>query len=278
MSTSQLVQVNRVDENYFKTMGVRLLAGRNLNPGDTSNQVIVNEATIRKLEISKEEAVGQHLFAEYDGSREEYTIVGLVNDYNFNSLKQEIRPLINFYSSHPSYMVVEANTNEYRSLISDLGSAWKKSVAGLPFEYSFLDEDIQQQYKDENTLKKISNSFTVLAILISCLGLFGLAMFTAQQRVKEIGVRKVLGASVAGITSMLSKDFLKLVFISILIASPIAWWVMDKWLADFAYRTPITWWIFLLAGILALLIALITVSFQAVKAAIANPVRSLRTE
>lgn len=278
MSTSQLVQVNRVDENYFKTMGVRLLAGRNLGLADTSNQVIVNEATIRKLEISKEDAVGQHLFAEYDGSREEYTIVGLVNDYNFNSLKQEIRPLINFYSNRPSYMVVEANTNEYRSLIADLGSAWKKSVAGLPFEYSFLDEDIQQQYKDENTLKKISNSFTVLAILISCLGLFGLAMFTAQQRVKEIGVRKVLGASVAGITFMLSMDFLKLVFISILIASPIAWWVMDKWLADFAYRTPITWWIFLLAGILALLIALITVSFQAVKAAIANPVRSLRTE
>ena len=132
-----------------------------------------------------------------------------------------------------------------------------------PFEYSFLDEDVKKQYAEESTLKKISNSFTVLAILISCLGLFGLAMFTAQQRVKEIGIRKVLGASVTGMVSMLSKDFLKLVFIAIVIASPIAWWMMNKWLQDFAYKTNIGWWIFVLAGCIALLIALITVSLQA---------------
>jgi putative ABC transport system permease protein len=278
MTSAQLVLANRINEDYFKTMGVRILAGRNLTPADTNNQIVVNESTIKGLNIKKEDAVGTHLFSESNGSRSEYEIVGLVNDYNFNSLKQDIRPLVNVYTRRPYYMIVEANMREYGSLLADLGAIWKANMPGLPFEYSFLDQDLEQQYKEENTLKKISNSFTVLAILISCLGLFGLAMFTAQQRIKEIGVRKVLGASVAGITSLLSKEFLKLVCISILIASPIAWWLMDKWLSDFAYRTPITWWTFLVAGIIALLIALITVSFQAVKAAVANPVRSLRTE
>jgi putative ABC transport system permease protein len=175
-------------------------------------------------------------------------------------------------------MIVETKTTNYKSLISDIGAAWKRTIGTVPFQYSFLDDEIQRQYTEETTLKKISNSFTLLAILISCLGLFGLAMFTAQQRIKEIGVRKVLGASVSGIVSMLSKDFLKLVFIAILVASPLAWWAMHSWLQDFAYKISIGWWIFLLAGAVALGIAMLTISFQAIRAAIASPVKSLRTE
>jgi putative ABC transport system permease protein len=259
-------------------MGIRILAGRNLGPADTANQTLVNEATLKMLNIEKSKAVGTRLLRDIEGQHYEYEIVGVFNDYNFNSLREDIHGLIVFYNQYPSYLIVEAKSDNYQSLIATMGSIWKKNVSGVPFEYSFLDADLQKQYTEENILKKISSSFTLLAILISCLGLFGLAMFTAQQRIKEIGVRKVLGASVTGIVSMLSKDFLKLVFISIVIASPIAWWLMDQWLQDFAYKIDLSWWIFVLAGFVALLIAAITVSFQAIKAAIVNPVKSLRTE
>jgi len=147
-----------------------------------------------------------------------------------------------------------------------------------PFEYTFLDEDVQKQYETEVTLSNIINSFTLMAILISCLGLFGLAAFSAEQRTKEIGIRKVLGASVFNLTSLLSKDFIRLVMIAIVIATPISWWAMTKWLQGFAYRINIAWWMFALAGLLAIAIALFTVSFQAIRAALANPVKSLRTE
>ena len=225
-----------------------------------------------------DKAIGARLYAEFEGNREEFEIVGVTRDYNFNSLREEIDPMLSFYNSQPAYMIIEAKTSDYQGLLADLGSVWRKTVSQAPFEYSFLDSDIQKQYAEEITLKKISNSFTLLAILISCLGLFGLAMFTAQQRTKEIGVRKVLGASATGIAAMLTKDFLKLVFISILIASPLAWWAMNKWLAEFTYRITMSWWVFVLAGTVALLIAFVTVSFQSIKVAIANPVKSLRTE
>jgi putative ABC transport system permease protein len=278
MSSSELVKANRVNEDFFETMGIRIIAGRNLKSSDTSSQVVVNQKVLEALNIEKDLAVGSILYSDFEGNRSEFEIVGITNDYNFNSLRDDINPMVTMYTRRPVFMIVETNANDYNNILSDLGSVWKKTIPGVPFEYSFMDEDIQKQYIEENTLKKISNSFTVLAILISCLGLFGLAMFTAQQRIKEIGVRKVLGASVTGIATMLTRDFLKLVFISILIASPVAWWAMNKWLQDFAYKTDISWWVFVLAGVAALIIALITVSFQAIKAAIANPVKSLRSE
>lgn len=278
MNSAKPVKINRADENFFKLMNIEVIAGRNLSPADTMNQVVANESLLHALEIEKEKAIGTSLFAEYDGQRQELTIIGVIRDYNFNSLKEEVRPLATFYSSQPAYMVIETKTTDYASLLSGIGSLWKKLVPSTPFEYSFLDQDIEQQYGEEKTLKNISNSFTLLAILISCLGLFGLAMFTAQQKIKEIGVRKVLGASAASIVSMLSRDFLKLVLVSLVIASPVAWWAMNKWLDDFVYRVGISWWVFVLAGFIALFIALITMSFQAIKAAIANPVKSLRTE
>ena len=159
-----------------------------------------------------------------------------------------------------------------------MGKIWHRNIPDAPFEYSFLDEEVQKQYETEITLSNIINAFTLIAILISCLGLFGLAAFSAEQRNKEIGVRKVLGASVFSITTLLSKDFLKLVTISIVIAIPVAWWAMSKWLQNFAYKVDLSWWMFAMAGLLAICIALFTVSFQAIKAAIANPVKSLRAE
>jgi putative ABC transport system permease protein len=155
---------------------------------------------------------------------------------------------------------------------------WKRNLAAVPFEFQFQDDVVQKQYESEITLGNIINSFTLMAILISSLGLFGLASFSAEQRSKEIGIRKVLGASVAGIVQLLSKDFLKLVMVSFIIASPIAWWAMNKWLQGFNYRVPVSWWMFALAGIIAIGIALFTVSFQAIKAAVANPTKSLKTE
>ena len=278
MNSAKLIKINRINEDFFKVMDIPLLTGRQLKPSDTSNQVIVNEKALTMLGIKKEIATGTHLYADFEGNRNDVEIIGVTKDYNYSSLKEEVQPLMAFYTLRPNYMIVATSSDNYKSLLSDIGVIWKKTITGTPFEYSFLDEEIQKQYTEEATLRKISNSFTILAILISCLGLFGLAMFTAQQRIKEIGVRKVLGASVSGIVSMLSKDFLKLVFISILVASPIAWWAMNKWLQDFAYKIEISLWVFVLAGTVALLIALLTISFQAIKAAIANPVKSLRTE
>ena len=163
-------------------------------------------------------------------------------------------------------------------MLKKIALIWQKDVASAPFEYTFLDAEVQKQYETEITLSHIINSFTLIAILISCLGLFGLAAFSAEQRNKEIGIRKVLGASVTGIVGLLSKDFLKLVIISFIIATPIAWYFMNKWLQAFAYRIPLSWWMFALAGVLSVLIALITVSSQAIKAALMNPVKSLKTE
>ena len=278
MNDAKLLRINNMDEDFFKVMNIPLIGGRHLKSSDTSGQVILNHKALQVLSIKKEDAIGTRLFAEFEGNRSEFEIIGVTDDYNQISLKDEIQPMMSFYNGQPPYMILAANTTNYKNLLSDIGAIWKKAVPGIPFEYSFLDEEIQQQYKEEATLRKISNSFTALAILISCLGLFGLAMFTAQQRVKEIGVRKVLGASVGGIVSMLSKDFLKLVIISILVATPLAWWAMNKWLEDFEYKTSVGWWVFVLAGSVALLIALFTVSIQAIKAAIANPVKALRTE
>ncbi|HEV8269809.1 MAG TPA: ABC transporter permease [Chitinophagaceae bacterium] len=278
MNSAELMRINRVSGSYFPSMGITIKEGRNFTAADTLTQTIVNEKALKVLNIDKKKAIGTRLYFDYGGGINEFEIVGVTADYNYASLKKEIEPLMSFYTRSPNYMIVNAKSSNFKNLLSELGTIWKKLVPTSPFQYTFLDEDLQKQYEEERTFEKISNSFTVLAILISCLGLFGLAMFTAQQRIKEIGIRKVLGASVTGIVSMLSKDFLKLVFISILIASPLSWWLMSKWLQDFAYKINIGPWVFLLAGMIALLIALLTVSFQAIKAAVVNPVRSLRTE
>jgi putative ABC transport system permease protein len=204
-----------------------------------------------------------------------------MKDFNYNSLHGDIKPFMLVYDpKHGDLfnLIVSVKSQSYKALLGQMEVLWHKDMAAVPFEYSFLDDEVTKQYKAEIVLSQIINTFTLMAILISCLGLFGLAAFSAEQRNKEIGIRKVLGASVSGIATLLSKDFLKLVAMAILIATPIAWWGMSKWLQAFAYRITISWWMFALAGSIAIFIALFTVSFQAIKAAVANPVKSLKTE
>ena len=176
------------------------------------------------------------------------------------------------------YLIASLNTIDYAAAIKKISATWKNLHPGIPFEYSFLDQDFQHNYETEERISGIVVYFTIIAILIACLGLFGLSAFSAEQRIKEIGIRKVLGSSVSGVVMLLSKDFISLVAIAVLIASPLAWFGMNKWLQNFEYRTSIGWWMFPLAGLLAIFIALLTVSFQAIKAALVNPVKSLSTE
>jgi putative ABC transport system permease protein len=266
------------DERFIKAAGLRLAAGRDFRAND-SGRVIVNEQYLHKLGLSADKAQGTVLYTENDGKRQQYEIAGVMKDYNFSSLHEEIKPLVLVYDpAGGPEILTSTNSRNYQGLIEKIDAIWRKDIPGIPFEFTFVDQQVQKQYAAEITLSNIINSFTLIAILISSLGLFGLAAFSAEQRIKEIGVRKVLGASVLNLTALLSKDFLKLVGIAVLIATPIAWWAMDKWLEAFAYRVPIVWWMFALAGAMALLIALCTVSSQAVRAAVANPAKSLKSE
>jgi putative ABC transport system permease protein len=206
-------------------------------------------------------------------------VIGVIADFNFETMRQDITPLCFVLGNYNTSIIsVKMSGADAKDVISYVSNVWKSFSPNQPFRYTFLDESFTSMYADVQRTGSIFTSFAVLAIIIACLGLFALSAFMGEQRNKEIGIRKVLGASISGITAMLSKDFVKLVLISIVIASPLAYWVMTKWLQDFAYRIAITWWMIAVAGIAALVIALITISFQSIKAAIANPVKSLRAE
>jgi putative ABC transport system permease protein len=207
-------------------------------------------------------------------------VIGVVKDFNAGSLRYTTEPLVMRYSKYGGQFIFRIKSANIPQLITEIESRYHSfdQMSSQPFIYSFLDEDFNNLYKGEQRTGSMFTTFAALAIFIACLGLFGLAVYSAEQRTKEIGIRKVLGASVNGIISLLSKDFIRLVMVSILIATPIAWWAMNKWLQSFAYRINISWWIFIVAGFTALFIALITVSLQAIKAAVANPVDSLRSE
>jgi putative ABC transport system permease protein len=281
MSTSIDAQNIATDEHYLHTNGIQIVSGRDFRRNDTG-RVLINETLCRRLGLKPETALGTRLYTQYAPDPVTFVeVVGVMKDFNYSSLHSEVKPFFFEYQNDWKKMdilVVSANSRNYSSLLSKMKSIWNQHLPGIPFEFLFMDEVVQKQYDSEVTLGNIINSFTLMAILISCLGLFGLASFSAEQRNKEIGIRKVLGASVSGIVQLLSKDFLKLVLVSIVIAIPIAWWAMNKWLQGFNYRVSITWWMFALAGLIAILIAFFTVSFQAVKAAIANPTKSLKTE
>jgi putative ABC transport system permease protein len=264
------------DEHFVATNGIKIISGRDFHLYD-SGKVLINETLMNRLGLKKENAPGTTLYA----SESSMIVAGVMKDFNYNSLHSDIKPFMLRYGLHRddfSHVVVSVSGNNYTSLLAKMETIWHKVLPGVPFEYSFLDEEVQRQYTTEITLSRIINSFTIMAIFISCLGLFGLAAFSAEQRKKEIGVRKVLGASVPGIVQLLSSEFVKLVTISIVIATPVAWWAMHKWLQSFVYRVTINWWMFVLAAAIALGITFITVSFEAIKAAMANPAKSLRTE
>jgi putative ABC transport system permease protein len=208
-----------------------------------------------------------------------YHVVGVVKDFNYNSMHDKIHPLLMVVNTYNwSTMAVRFHTNDVFSLVRQVESKFHAVKQGVPFSYTFMDNDFDKLYHAEQQTGQIFITFAVFAILIACLGLFGLVTYAAEQRTKEIGIRKVLGARVSGIVGLLSRDFTMLVGIAALIAFPAAWWAMYKWLETFAYRTEISWWIFLVAGAVALAIALLTVSIQTVRAALANPVKSLRSE
>ena len=281
MPTAIDAQNISADQYFVKTNGIRIVSGRDFMQGD-SGKVLVNETLMKRLALTPQTAPGTRLYTQYGSSPTTFvTIAGVMKDFNYTSLHDGVKPFMLEYDVAPgdlSSMIVSVNSKNYKTLLGQIQTIWQKDLTAVPFEYSFLDEEVQKQYESEITMSHIINSFTLMAILISCLGLFGLATFSAEQRHKEIGIRKVLGASVTGIVQLLSKDFLKLVIIAFAIATPIAWYAMDKWLQAYAYRISLSWWMFALSGLIAVFIALFTVSFQAIKAALTNPVKSLKTE
>jgi len=268
-----------VDYDYLGTMGMKMVRGRNFSKafGDDSSAVIINETTEKLL--GYKDPIGEKIYqANNDNKPSAYHIIGVVKNFNYETLRQGIGPLSLFLKKSTGLISFRVNPSNIKGLLNQIEGEWKVQAPGMPFSYRFLDESFDEMYQVEQRVGKIALIFSVLAIVIACLGLFGLATFIAEQRTKEIGIRKVLGCTVQGIIQLLSIDFMKLVAIAFVIAAPVGWWAMNKWLNDFAYRTPIAWWIFVLAGLLALFIALTTVSFQAIRAAVSNPVKSLRTE
>jgi putative ABC transport system permease protein len=279
INTSLDMQTWRVDYDYFKTLGMKILRGRGFSTdfGSDSMAVVINESAAQFLGYA--DPVGKKIFqSENPGKIDAYTIIGVVKNFNFESLKQGIGPLSFFLGKRSGMASFKVNTGNVSGLINKIEALWKQMSPGMPFNYTFLDESFNAMYKSEHRVGKIAIIFSTLAILIACMGLFGLATFIAEQRTKEIGIRKVLGASVQGIVRLLSKDFLRLVAIAFVIAAPLSIWIMNRWLNDFTYRIHMDWWIVGIAGALALIIALVTVSVQAVKAAVANPVKSLKQE
>ncbi len=283
MNNAKDVQMNYVDYGYLKTLGIQPVAGRLFSEefhSDTNNAIIFNESAINTIGFgSAKNAVGKKVYFDYQGKNYAFQIVGVVKDFHFEDLHLAIKPYgFQLSQGGYNYMIIHARPGDIGPLLSTIKNTWHSLNPNEPFEYSFLDSDFQKNYDAEDRLSAIVGYFTAIAILISCLGLFGLATFSAEQRIKEIGVRKVLGASVTNIVALLSKDFLILVGIAIIIASPVAWYVMNKWLQNFAYKISISWFVFAITIVVSMFIALVTISFQAIRAALTNPVKNLRTE
>ena len=268
------------DEDFISTYGIKIVAGRGFSRdfGSDTSGYLLNEASVSALGLkTNEDAIGKDF--GYGGRKGK--IIGVINDFHFESLHQKIVPLVMLYPKNLnnfgriSIKIAGANTT---AALTHIEKTWKNFLPETPYQFTFLDENFARLYKAEERQKTLFTTFAFIAIFIACLGLFGLSAFAISQRVKEIGIRKVLGANVSTIVTLLSKDFLKLVGLSAVIAFPVAWFAMNKWLQDFAYRIDMPWWIFIVAGIMAAIIALVTISFQAIKAAVANPVKSLRSE
>jgi putative ABC transport system permease protein len=272
-----LAEFWKVDEDYLKTMGMQLANGRNFSNrlASDSSAIIVNEAFVKKMGFA--EPLNKMVYRNSFGVQQ-YRIVGVVKDFNFSSLREQVQPLVLVHERDNGAVTARVSSANLPVLMEQIENKWKQLAGNFQFTYSFMDEDFEAVYRAEQRMKQLFISFSVLAIVIACLGLFGLTAYAAEQRNKEIAIRKVIGAGTGSIINLISADFLKLVGISILIASPLGWFAMNKWLQDFAYRTRIGVSVFLVAGIIALVIAVLTISFQTVRAALANPVNSLRAE
>jgi len=278
MENGSLVLCNRLntDENFIRTFGMKMMSGR-FYSGDfkgSDSEYVVNETAVKAMQIDPARAVGKMItFRGQEG-----TIIGVVKDFNFEPLHKPIEPLVIRRRADGDFLVLRTAEGTMRRTLVSAQNCFQRVYGNIPFGYGFVDQDLDHLYTAETRMGKLFNIFSVLSIAISCLGLFGLATFSTQRRTKEIGVRKVLGAGEAGIVALLAKEFLQLVAISLLIAFPVAWYAMNQWLQGFVYKVNVSVWVFVGAGVVAILVAFVTVSFQTIKAAMANPVRSLRSE
>jgi len=271
-----------VDYDYLETLDLELIAGRNFDRRYTtdSTALILNESALEILGVTPQEAIGMRILDNIgqEGATRYLTVIGVVRDFHFESLRRDISALSLYLGGYQGAMGVKIGTTRLPETIAAIEAAWHDILPGQPFNYYFMEDSFNDTYMAEQRLGKIFMTFTILSIVIACLGLFGLAAFNAEKRIKEIGIRKVMGATVGQITYKLSIDFLKLVGISILVSLPLGWYAMNKWLEDFSYRIEIGWWVLALSAFLAAAISVLTVSYQGIKAANANPVKSLRTE
>jgi putative ABC transport system permease protein len=280
--TQPLMEIG--DDQYIPFYQMKIIAGRNMLHSDSLKELVINETMAKAIGFTNpQDALGKMLYMTGPAGKA-YPIVGVIADFHQQSFHDAIQPAVIVNNPSLNFSIAiklaasETNMKAVKPIVSGIEQRWKKIYPGEPFDYSFLNESVTWLYDQEKKTAWLMNAAMAITIFISCMGLFGLGMYTAQKRTKEIGIRKVLGASVANIATMLSKDFISLVLIAIVAASPVAYYFSKQWLQDFAYRTSINWWIFLIAGAVAISIALLTVSFQAIKAAIANPIKSLRTE
>ncbi|HTF17481.1 MAG TPA: ABC transporter permease [Chryseolinea sp.] len=278
------LQHNSVDHSYMELLGIKLIAGRGFTDNramESERKAIINRTAAKKYGMEPEAIVGKHIFYEGQGQKYYFDVIGVMEDYHQTSLKNEIYPtMFTMAAEKNSYglMVLSLNTIDFPQTLEMIERTWKKNIDNTPFEYSFLDEDIRQQYLADRKVSQIVTSFTLIALLISCLGLYGLSAFMAERRFKEIGIRKVLGATVSQIAALMSTEFVKLVLIAVFLSIPVAWYAMNKWLTGFAYHISVDVFVFVYAAAGALAIALLTVSFESIRAASTNPVKALKNE
>ncbi|MEQ8928185.1 MAG: FtsX-like permease family protein, partial [Fulvivirga sp.] len=274
----------RIDHDYLETLGLELIAGRNFDPANVadSTALLINEASLSMFDVSLDEALGMRVTRDFHREDKEnmeyYTVIGVVKDFHFESMRNVINGLTFRLGFDANKMMVKLKAGEYQETIENIHTIWNKVSPGQPFEYYFMDESFDKTYRSELRLGSIFLLFTSLSIFIACLGLFGLAAFNTEKRTKEIGIRKVLGAGVGQIVIRLSIDFLKLVGIALVVALPLSWLLMNKWLQNFSYRVELGIGLLLMCAFLAIGIAILTVSYQSIKAAIVNPVKSLKNE
>jgi putative ABC transport system permease protein len=272
-----------IDPDYIPLLGMDILAGRNFNPAissDTINSIIINEALMNELGFTLNNAPGQILKGLGADSKTGSVVIGVVKDFNYSGMQQRVQPQVfhQFSNSQPHHFFVKIRPGDPSKALASIQNAWKVVAPDYPLKYNFLDESLDMFYKSEARMSNIVGWASGISIFLACLGLFGLASLATVNRIKEIGIRKVLGASIPAIMVLLSKDFIGLVVIGLIIAAPATWYLMDKWLQDYAYRINISGWIFVTIALLTILIALVTVSYRSIKAAITNPVESLRSE
>ena len=284
MDNAILNRRNLIDAGYMELLGIKLIAGRaftNNRPAESKRQLIINRASVKKFGVTPERMVGQKVYFDWQGEKYTFQVIGVMEDYNQTSLKDPIVPImfeIPDTTNRYNFMIASVTPSGFSESIDAIESIWKSQVSDAPFEYTFLDDDIQKQYDEDRRISKIITYFSVISMIICSLGLYGLSSFMAERRLKEIGVRKVMGASVSQIMGMMSKEFVRLVLVAFAIAIPLAWYAMQKWLEGFEYKTPLSIAPFVYAGLTALAIALLTISYESLRAANTDPAKTLRTE